>query len=100
MGTSLVGRNQWRLAGGCDGGLFTDRAISYRHLHGFDHLKVALPTIAGFQKGDLQVSDRTDRGEPILKLASGVFRNEGGLTWLPRAGPTSPFLQRRNPVSF
>ena len=75
--------------------------MSYRHLHGFDHLEVALPTIAGFQKGNLQVSDRTDPDwEPILKLASGVIRNEGGLTWLSRAGPTSPFLQRRNPVSF
>ena len=96
-----MGRNQWRLAGGCDGGLFTDRAISYRHLHGFDDLEVALSMIASFQKDNLLVSDRTDPDwEPILKLASGVIRNEGGLTWLPRAGPTSPFLQRRNPVSF
>jgi len=86
-----VGRHDLRLTGGCDGSLFTDRAMSYRNLHGFDHLEVAPSRIASVQTGDLLVIDRTDPDwEPILKLASGVISNEGGRTWLPRAEPTSP----------
>ena len=42
----------------CYASLFTDRAISYRHSHGFDHLKVAL--CAGVQK--MVRSDKASSG--------------------------------------